>query len=221
MQLFHSVKENFIQWTVDSSTYNLEFEDVSKTKELMSTVNSLLPTSATIQTNSPTDWSISKHVVATEEKKIGHSMRSALAIKGFSYSVDTCTAQTKKNTTSLSTVQHSIVLEDKTTHTNIPDIDNESIDNEGVDNESAHSEHNVITDDLTDTNYAQQESSKNNVPPGNEMTNTSKLQCSEMDNESIAPIGSVQSNHAVNLPTRLDLSSCSQEVWIFTFVMCT
>lgn len=207
MQLVHS-EENIVKWTAGSGnvpTYNLTFEDTTKIDNLLSMVNGLVKsTPAVFQTNSLDNQLVSENIVT---KEVDHSIHSAMAVEKISHNVDLLAAQTKENTTHL-TVQKSIVFEEKSTQFNIPEAD------AGVETESekvtAHSELDV-TNDVPDTS-AQEESSKITAQSGNEAVNAvNEKQCSEVDSETIVPITSTPSSHAVSL-LRLNLRSRSREV---------
>ena len=224
MQLVHSLEEN-VKWIIgdgDAPTYNLKFNDVSKIEKLLSTVNSLPRAPATIQTNPPINQSISKSVVAKEEKKVDHFSHSVMAVEGLSHNV--FTTQTLGTT---ATVKQSMIFEGLA-DINLPEtdagVDHESENvpvhpepNSTEPNSTAHSDLYGPNDDLPDTNVAQQESSKENMATGNEIANAAKgseFPYSETDNEAIDYIAKTQSDHTVNVPAKLDLKSHSQEVCI-------
>ena len=213
MQLVHSLEEN-VKWIVgdgDAPTYNLKFNDVSKIEKLLSTVNSLLTAPATIQTSPPINQSISKSVVAKEEKKVDHLSHSVMAVEGLPHTV--FTTQTLETTA----VKQSIVFEDLA-NINLPEMDagvdheSENVTAHPEPNSAAHSDLNIPNDDLPDTNVAQQESSKENMATENETAKGNEFPYSETDNEAIDYIAKIQSDHPVNIPAKLDLKSHSQEV---------
>jgi len=223
MQLVHYVEEeeNFVKWTSDDnnilSTYNLKFKDVTKIKELLSTVDGLsrMP-SAAIQTSLPAvaNQSTPKNFVAKEEKKVDHSSHSEMAVEGPPHNLELLAAEINENTAQISGILQHMVFEDNIAQTNM------AVDDE-AENSAAHSGSNVNLDtsvDLVGTSEVQQESSKDNIRSENETANTvtgnELLPCSETESDQIIPISHIGPDHLVNTPADLSLTFNPQHVSI-------
>ena len=218
------IEENCVQWTIDvdnvGSTCNFEFKDVSKREVLLNTVNSLLTAP---QKNLSTDQSISEDLVADEETKDHHPVDSEMVVEELAHNLNLLKTEAKSKTR-LNIQQLPLVLEDKTKHINISEVE---VDNE-PENVIAHSERrltanskpNSASDDLLDTTVPLQASSRDNSRSENEIANAVTediIQCSEVESLPIYPVGTVQSSDAVNQPTN---SSYTVEVTTICYDSC-